>query len=55
MSTMGKKKDGPDPKDNKKLDKILKSQGINPAQAYCTECHNWYNTDNQAEVNKHAH
>jgi hypothetical protein len=55
MCGMGKKKDGPNPKDNKKLDKTLRSQGVDPDQAYCTECNNWYNTKNQAEVNKHAH
>lgn len=24
-------------------------------QAYCTECHSWYDAGNQAQVNAHAH
>lgn len=27
----------------------------NTIDAFCTECHTWYNSSNHSEVNKHAH
>lgn len=29
--------------------------GVNPGQAYCTECNTWYDATKDAEVNKHSH
>ena len=47
--------DGPDKKDNKKLDRELRKSGVDPNAAYCTECHTWYDLRNRAQVNLHAH
>jgi len=40
---------------NIRLNKQLRAQGINPDAAYCTECNEWYNVQNQSAVNRHAH
>lgn len=39
----------------KRLEKELAKNQINPNKAYCTECHGWYDTTDQAAVNLHAH
>lgn len=59
MSTMSKKKDERAAKelarqtDPDRAARLGKKANTN--DAYCTECTEWYNTSNQAEVNKHAH
>lgn len=40
---------------NTKLDRQLRDAGINPDLAYCTECDQWYNVNNSAQVDRHAH
>lgn len=40
---------------NMKLNEQLRSQGIDPNAAFCTECKTWYDVSNTAQMNKHAH
>lgn len=63
----GKKNDPPPekPKPTRKQRKLEKEEDPAKAEklgaakgtkdAYCTECHNWYDSTNQAQVNAHAH
>lgn len=48
-------KDGPDKRENKKLDRDLRRSGVDPNQALCTECGTWYDVTVDAQVNRHAH
>ena len=37
------------------LQKDMRAAGMNPEEAYCPECGEWYNPANIAAFNKHAH
>lgn len=42
-------------RNSRKLDQALRQANINADMAYCTECHEWYNTANQKALDRHAH
>lgn len=47
------KKDKDDDKSPEKAAKWGAKKGTK--DAFCTECHEWYDSTNQGQVNRHAH
>jgi len=39
----------------KQAAKDVERAGVRETQAFCTECHEWYNAADDRQANKHAH
>lgn len=53
---MAKKDPKPEPRKMQGKKPTVPGTNVAPHRgAFCTECHTWYNDQNQAEVNRHAH
>ncbi len=51
-----KKEDKPAPiEPTRKEKREAARQGRESTQAFCTECGQWYSTENEGQVNLHAH
>lgn len=53
----GKKDDDPKKKDEPLSPEAVEKRGRKPGarDALCTECGTWYDSSNDAQVNRHAH
>ena len=52
LFSKGKGKDDNGKDDNEETPEDV---AANSNDAYCTECHTWYDAGNNAQVNRHAH
>ena len=52
---MGKGNKGDDNRDPADIPGTPEYAAKHSDDAYCTECHTWYNSADAAQVNRHAH